>query len=119
MTRHLATLRARFQGRFQRWVDYILSLERIQAHCRLVVELRPWPGEGGRTWLQVVHCSIFRVVTVPEGVTLVPAWPFGPVAVAEALGGSRNLTVLQRPGEGTPLGLAFPGPLMTLLGFES
>ena len=107
MTRHLATLRALSRMHaFRRIIRLYLRPgspgeggERTHRH--LVVELHPYRGEDiprRRVWLRIVHWCIPCAVTTPEVITLVlrPA-PFGGAAVAEALGGPRNLTVSQPP----------------------
>ena len=71
-----------------------------------------------RNWLQVIHCSIFYVFTMPEVANLVLFTLFNAIVVVKALGTSCNLTVLQYK---VLLGLDFHVPFMTLLqiGFES
>ena len=69
-----------------------------------------------RNWLQVIHCNIFYVFTIPEVANLVLITLFNVIAVVKALGTSCNLTVLQYK---VLLGLDFHVPLMTLLKFYS
>ena len=50
------------------------------------------PQKG--TWLRIVHCNIFRTVTIPEAINLATFHFREQGLVSEALGVSRNLRVL-------------------------
>jgi hypothetical protein len=66
-------------------------------HPHLVSE--PFPASAGvacksqGTWLRIVHCTIFRAVTLPEAINLATSRFRQRGLVSEALGVPRNLRV--------------------------